>query len=881
MKKICITILILCCLIGMHGFDSSAEKMIRLSNEEKPKVISLVYDNSSSMFHEGDNYNTRWVESDYAVKALTAMMDEGDILNLYVMGNYKEWSADAPKKINKLTVTIQNDRRKALQEVEGRGGMKEMKFTEWTYYQGVEAAVEDMKSYSDDYDCWIVILTDGVFYRPKEFENLKNDSKKIDLLKRKLEEVISSNAFISVAYIPIGEEKERKITSDEEGRIFVPKAGISITDKIIEVVNQIYGRVQLESDLMLEEGSNSGEHPIQYSESGTKVKIDIPLERMIIFLQEEGEEKKRIEFGEKDLQTLKEKIVNKDPEIEGDLQLLKNCFFHGREDLPEMEDDVGTYKEEEIKYRVLEGEIYNLEAGAGANEKVIQQEEVTFDKKIENISVYYQPAVKVKVQYRQNGEEIPHEISSGDQKEYLEEGDLELEICLVDRSGNELQNKNSPLLYQEKFRMTLYDQQDNEVFNEEGCNYQCTLEKGNYTLTVHTPWKEVYTEQIEVNEKKKALSIENLSGDDIRVDLPDEESSVLKLQLKEDGEKLTAESLAAVKGVTCSCEDENFVIEQDQEYENGKDGIWSFRIKLKDMETLQIPEYLDCKVEAVRTYSDGEEVSFSETIRLKMKANPYDMVIELGSHQADKYYRRLFGKEVIPVNFICDGNNLEGEEREGLKISNLVIEPQSMKDMFLIDDNFNIRPKAGIIKWWYPKAGSVKFSFDVAFSKWNNEGTDSFTGEISMKYIPVEVRRIVNVFLAALAVWILLCLLKMKSSRYIRKFKAALAADEVRRDLTVKLYRGRHLCLPFWKTAYLKYKEPKVQTPYVRSFTLKIMKNQTGTGWILKNYSEFANANLYTIGNLPITENNNVFSQDIRFAVRDKENHWRDMKISK
>lgn len=70
-----------------------AQGILREStDEDKPKIISVIFDDSGSMVGNGgkiDSYTTRWVDADYALKALAAMMDPEDQLRLYAMGDYK------------------------------------------------------------------------------------------------------------------------------------------------------------------------------------------------------------------------------------------------------------------------------------------------------------------------------------------------------------------------------------------------------------------------------------------------------------------------------------------------------------------------------------------------------------------------------------------------------------------------------------------------------------------------------------------------------------------------------------------------------------------------------------------------------------------------
>lgn len=57
-----------------------------LNDNTKPKVIYIVYDNSTSMVSDNGKegpHTTRWVEATYAVKALATMMNKEDILRIY------------------------------------------------------------------------------------------------------------------------------------------------------------------------------------------------------------------------------------------------------------------------------------------------------------------------------------------------------------------------------------------------------------------------------------------------------------------------------------------------------------------------------------------------------------------------------------------------------------------------------------------------------------------------------------------------------------------------------------------------------------------------------------------------------------------------------
>lgn len=64
---------------------SAMRTMTPLNDDNRPKVIYVIYDNSTSMVRDDKptKYTTRWVEASYAIKALATMMNEQDVLRIY------------------------------------------------------------------------------------------------------------------------------------------------------------------------------------------------------------------------------------------------------------------------------------------------------------------------------------------------------------------------------------------------------------------------------------------------------------------------------------------------------------------------------------------------------------------------------------------------------------------------------------------------------------------------------------------------------------------------------------------------------------------------------------------------------------------------------
>lgn len=154
--------------VTVRRVNDAGQGIVQLTSEKgQPKVISVVYDNSSSMVKKdrADDHVTRWIEADYTVKALAAMMDTGDILQLYIMSGYRE-DVKTREMSTPGETKIGEEKWKAVKEVENY--FEKMKLCYYTYYQGVTEAAGDMKPYLEEgKDCWIVILTDGFFWDSK------------------------------------------------------------------------------------------------------------------------------------------------------------------------------------------------------------------------------------------------------------------------------------------------------------------------------------------------------------------------------------------------------------------------------------------------------------------------------------------------------------------------------------------------------------------------------------------------------------------------------------------------------------------------------------------------------------------------------------------
>lgn len=81
-----VVVLMIIFLLYPINVASQEMAMAPLNNGNKPKIIYVIYDNSTSMVRDDvvpQIYTTRWVEASYAIKALATMMNDNDVLRIY------------------------------------------------------------------------------------------------------------------------------------------------------------------------------------------------------------------------------------------------------------------------------------------------------------------------------------------------------------------------------------------------------------------------------------------------------------------------------------------------------------------------------------------------------------------------------------------------------------------------------------------------------------------------------------------------------------------------------------------------------------------------------------------------------------------------------
>lgn len=212
------------------------------------RLINVVYDDSNSMIMD-KSYS--WSEAKYSLEILSAMMQEGDEMNVYFMSDYY---------LNRPTITVkggsENVKQSNIQKIHNT-----RTHTGGTFFESIEKAYANLKSKGASYDeRHLVVLTDGQLF------NDVNEGSEDKALKDQFANAKADG--IKVVYLAIGEEAI-KPQQDEANGIYVYQAtpgNKSILNKVTEMCKRIFQRP---------------DHPT----SGNTLNLKVPVSEIVIFAQ--------------------------------------------------------------------------------------------------------------------------------------------------------------------------------------------------------------------------------------------------------------------------------------------------------------------------------------------------------------------------------------------------------------------------------------------------------------------------------------------------------------------------------------------------------------------------------------------------------------------
>lgn len=870
------------------GSNCQAASLQSLNDDAKPKVIYVIYDNSTSMIRDDDKsldpdkrYTTRWVEASYGIQALATMMNQNDILRIYPISN------SGPGEAIRLN---QHSLQEVLDIIEQQTDV--FGYTGDTIIESVQSAAQDIrKSYNSQYDYWIVIMTDGMFRKEdkedkeeeKEVDNEDKEEKAKELLENTLDEIRSGNVRepISVAYIYISGESDTvlaEIKGDGEF-LFVPDedAGNAITSKMTNIANKIYKRVAIKSidNYVGSEGES------------VKIELKIPVERVLIFTQyTDGKQ-----LYEPIMGNLEAAYVNIEPDKgvngQGGLEELQNYPIPIMGTCKELtpKEDFHTTPEDTpnislMQYRYIKGNMHVL-TSADAYKNFKNQSisvEGYKDDGIHSIDVYYKPAATVGVSYYQGGRPISHteECSkrTDSTESCLSEGETIIRVDILANDESKELVDEYRLLYPEDFQVSLYkDSVGNGeevplgIIDVDNLKYQCDLEKGTYELQIVTSWNEVYKQTLEVQDRWQPVDLELYETDSIWLESAEKPFCEVKIRASSGGDVSDEEVLGHVVDVDLRTDNELFYIDKLGQSGNG---IWSFRVTLKNPEEHDVGTVLLLDAVAETDYRTAESNEHLEDFHVPIDSGSFELSAEAQAEAAHPFWRLLKG-ESISINYYCDGIQLTEEQKKGVKVlGECGTEPQEMQKRLKIADTGDIRLEYDPLYWFKHREDTVKLNWTVTYTRWNHLESQEVVIELQIQYLTALAQWGIVVALAASLVWCTLCMVKRKTDSFIPRMKLTLESQYTKSQKILFCRKGM-LFLPFSKKSKIKYRD---SSGYYPNIDIEIRRNPEGKGYEILNYGELGNDAQYRLNNGRISASNKTISESRELQIADRNGCW-------
>lgn len=209
------------------------------------KIISVVYDDSGSM--QGDS----WVYANYAMQALTALLNEQDELYLtYMSDPYTTLSVDLAN-IDGAVSDIRN--------WSNAGG------TPGEALDTARDKLDDLNETDVTTQFWLVVMTDGVIDMSQSVQTWLNNCKS---------DKMRNGSKLNVVYLPMGSAAVSAVADKSKGLyVFEASDASTITDAMEDVANLVSGRV-------------SAEDVIQVDDKTVSFRSDLPMYSISVLSQQ-------------------------------------------------------------------------------------------------------------------------------------------------------------------------------------------------------------------------------------------------------------------------------------------------------------------------------------------------------------------------------------------------------------------------------------------------------------------------------------------------------------------------------------------------------------------------------------------------------------------
>lgn len=672
------------------------------------KVIAVVLDDSTSMVRDdpgnkSEYYTTRWVEADYSIRALAAMMDSGDILRIYPL------NGSAP-----FSVTIgEDDLGTAL-----FNKLNSMGYYGATRFDQVQEAAKYLKGVQGK-ECCLVVITDG---------NFQSDNG-TDMTQDELDKAFASalTSKIKAHYIQIGKIGSNSCLPSIPGISVHQDISNGITRQITDVINEIYHRVAMER----EDKTALIMYP---SEGSLTVGFNIPIKSATIFLQ-----------GNADWDSIQ---LSAEPYASDSTEI-----FSKQPNFPDLwKSPRETCNKEWIKTIQLSGLVINCSAtNRGMMESITVSGVPSLDR--DSIQVYYEPAVEQQITITQR-DGLSFVYGQLDPPLFVE-GPIEIAIDYQGPDGKALDLNTASMLRTEATTVEVNGRLLSGVRQEDGRYvYSGTLSAADAgsVITISNaigmdggersiPIEEIY-------EPNMKLTL-GLAQDPLELMLDKEGSTVLSVTINDE---VAGAPPKLSSDMAPECVSEHF--NADMSRFTYEDGILRIPLTLKNVEEHQIDPTERFTVKVSIPYSDSirppEQVEMIFPA-VPVTSEPHELSVEPENVSTSLIYVLALGK-TFPVTYSCDGQTLSKEQTGDADLS-LTLADADLNGLITLD-NGNIRLKAQALQWLNVRNKEYEAQLTFSYTKWNQPAQISVP--ITLSLGPITAGQIIALVIVLIALTALL-----------------------------------------------------------------------------------------------------------------------------
>ena len=254
---------LICLTAPITAGSTAVEEPAKSKSLCTPKVVSVIYDDSDTMYQVMKNEGKNWGYANYAMQAFCSMLNTED--QLYITYMSKDQTS------TKVDLSSEESINKSLNEL---GNYTEMG---GTVYEAIVTAHNQLKKvaqeninkpgYDPNTEYWMVMFSDGgtIYNTEKNIDEILNDFASTSLLDN------GQNLLPQTVYLGIGDDAVKPNVGDKENiYTYFASDGPGIVEKMNEMADRITGRSRLGTDKVTKQSENviqvsAGIPPLNFS----------------------------------------------------------------------------------------------------------------------------------------------------------------------------------------------------------------------------------------------------------------------------------------------------------------------------------------------------------------------------------------------------------------------------------------------------------------------------------------------------------------------------------------------------------------------------------------------------------------------------------------